>query len=155
MNLELAGRSSSSPGTDGLGLTATQLAPGCGRRVRPDEERLRASGRFRPWAATCWRNGPTCRDGDSSRSSRPRWPAGAIDGVVHNAGRASAGSIRDDDATWESDFSSSCSPPYGSPGWPSHSSGPAMVVLFTLALAAKAPGRRRAELGDGRPAWRS
>ena len=69
-----------------------------------------------------------------------RW--GRIDGVVHNAGRASAGSIETiDDATWESDFQLKLMAAVrltrlalpqlrASQG----------AVLFTLALAAKAPG---------------
>ena len=69
-----------------------------------------------------------------------RW--GRIDGVVHNAGRASGGSIETiDDATWESDFQLKLMaavrltrlalPQLRA----SHG-----AVLFTLALSAKAPG---------------
>ena len=68
-----------------------------------------------------------------------RW--GRIDGVVHNAGRASAGAIESiDDATWEGDFQLKLMAAVrltrlalpqlrASRG----------AVLFTLALAAKAP----------------
>ena len=63
--------------------------------------------RCRRRAATCWRSGPTSHEaGDLEafvEAAVARW--GRIDGVVHNAGRASAGPIESiDDATWESDF---------------------------------------------------
>ena len=114
----------------------------CGR----DEERLRA-------AEAAVRGGGRRRAGATGRrvaapedleafveAAVARW--GRIDGVVHNAGRASAGAIETiDDATWESDFQLKLMAAVrltrlalpqlrASRG----------AVLFTLAMAAKAPG---------------
>jgi NAD(P)-dependent dehydrogenase (short-subunit alcohol dehydrogenase family) len=69
-----------------------------------------------------------------------RW--GRIDAVVHNAGRASAGSIESiDDATWEADFwlKVMASVRLTRLALP-HLRASRGSVLFTLALAAKAPG---------------
>src|SRR3984885_6031102 len=110
MDLELAGKTFLiTGGTDGLGLAlAEQLAAEgaavgvCGR----DEDRLRAAE-----AAVRAAGGDVlAQRADVSRARElqafvegavARW--GRIDGVVHNAGRASAGGIETvDDATWES-----------------------------------------------------
>jgi NAD(P)-dependent dehydrogenase (short-subunit alcohol dehydrogenase family) len=149
MDLELTGKTVLiTGGTDGLGLAlATQLATEgaavavCGR----NEERLRAA------EATVKAAGGDvlAQRADVSRAidleafveaAVSRW--GRIDGVVHNAGRASGGSIETiDDDTWESDFQLKLMaavrltrlalPQLRA----SHGS-----VLFTLALSAKAPG---------------
>jgi NAD(P)-dependent dehydrogenase (short-subunit alcohol dehydrogenase family) len=149
MNLELAGKTVLiTGGTDGLGLAlARQLgAEGasvaiCGR----DEGRLRGAE-------------ASLQDADADvlalrvDVSSPadleafvdaavgRW--GRIDGVVHNAGRSAAGTIESvDDAAWEADLQlklmgavrlTRLALPFlrASRG----------AVLFTLALAAKAPG---------------
>jgi NAD(P)-dependent dehydrogenase (short-subunit alcohol dehydrogenase family) len=149
MNLELADKAILiTGGTDGLGLAlATQLASEgaavavCGR----DEERLRAAeaavqavgGDMLAQRADVSRAGDLEAFVDAAVA---RW--GRIDGVVHNAGRASAGSIETiDDAFWESDFQLKLMaavrltrlvlPQLRA----SHG-----AVLFTLAMAAKAPG---------------
>jgi NAD(P)-dependent dehydrogenase (short-subunit alcohol dehydrogenase family) len=70
-----------------------------------------------------------------------RW--GRIDGVVHNAGRASAGTIESvDDASWESDFQLKLMAAVRL----TRLALPQLrlrrgAILFTLALAAKSPGR--------------
>ena len=149
MDLELAGKVVLiTGGTDGLGLAlATRLAVEdasvavCGR----DEARLRdAETAVRARAATCWRSGPTWqRAGDVAAfvdAAVARW--GRIDGVVHNAGRSAGGAIdRLDDAAWEDDLQLKL---MGAVRLTRHalpqlrtSRG---VVLFTLAMAAKAPG---------------
>ena len=112
MDLELAGKTVLiTGGTDGLGLAlATQLATEgaavavCGR----DEERLRAAeaavrGRRRRRAGAAGRRLADPADLEAFvEAAVARW--GRIDGIVHNAGRASAGSIETiDDETWESD----------------------------------------------------
>jgi NAD(P)-dependent dehydrogenase (short-subunit alcohol dehydrogenase family) len=149
MNLELAGKAVLiTGGTDGLGLAlATQLAAEgaavavCGR----DEERLRvAEGEVQAVGGDVLaQRADVSRAGDLEAfvdAAVARW--GRIDGVVHNAGRASAGSLEGiDDTTWESDFQLTLMaavrltrlalPQLRA----SHGS-----VLFTLALAAKAPG---------------
>src|SRR3984957_14665550 len=149
MNLELAGKAILiTGGTDGLGLAlATQLASEgaavavCGR----DEERLRAAegGGQAVGGEVLAQRADVSRPGDLEAfvdAAVTRW--GRIDGVVHNAGRASSGSIETiDDATWESDFQLKLMaavrltrlalPQLRA----SHG-----AVLFTLALAAKAPG---------------
>ncbi len=149
MDLELAGKAVLiTGGTDGLGLAlATQLASEgaavavCGR----DEERLRAAAGAVQAAGgdVLAQRADVSRAGDLEAfvdAAVARW--GRIDGVVHNAGRASAGSIGTvDDATWEADFQLKLMAAVrltrlalpqlrASRG----------AVLFTLALAAKAPG---------------
>ena len=149
MDLELTGKTVLiTGGTDGLGLAlATKLATEgaaiavCGR----DEERLRAAE-----AAVRAVGGDVlalradvsqAQDlEDFVEAAVERW--GRIDGIVHNAGRASAGSIETiDDETWESDvqlklmaavrLTRLALPMLRA----SHG-----AVLFTLAVSAKAPG---------------
>ncbi len=149
MNLEMAGKAVLiTGGTEGLGLAlATQLASEgaavaiCGR----DEERLRTA----EGAVQAVGGDVLAQRADVTRAADleafldaavARW--GRVDGVVHNAGRASAGPIETiNDATWESDFqlklmaavrlTRMALPQLRA----SHG-----AVLFTLALAAKAPG---------------
>jgi len=149
MDLELAGKTVLvAGGTDGLGLAlAVQLATEgaavavCGRdaeRLRTAEEALQAVG-----GEVLAQRADVTRVGDLQAfvdAATARW--GRIDGVVHNAGRASAGAIETvDDATWESDFQLKLMAAVrltrlalpqlrASQG----------AVLFTLALSAKAPG---------------
>src|SRR6201999_3737209 len=72
-----------------------------------------------------------------------RW--GRIDGIVHNAGRASGGSIETiDDETWESDVQLKLMASVRL----TRLALPMLratrgAVLFTLAVSAKAPGRSR------------
>ena len=152
MDLELAGKTFLiTGGTDGLGLAlARQLAVEgasvavCGR----DEERLRAAeeavtaaagseGSVLAVRADVAQADDLAAFADSTRS---RW--GRIDGIVHNAGRASAGALETiNDATWEADFQLKLMaavrltrlalPELRANGG---------AVLFTLAMAAKAPG---------------
>ena len=76
----------------------------------------------------------------SSRRRSSRW--GRIDGVVHNAGRASAGSIETiDDETWESDFQLKLMAAVRLTRLAlPHLRASRGAVLFTLAMSAKAPG---------------
>jgi NAD(P)-dependent dehydrogenase (short-subunit alcohol dehydrogenase family) len=149
MDLELTGKTVLiTGGTDGLGLAlATQLATEgaavavCGR----DEDRLRAA----ETAVRAVGGDVLAQRADVSRAedieafveaAATRW--GRIDGIVHNAGRASAGSIETiDDETWESDVQLKLMAAVrltrlalpllrASQG----------AVLFTLAVSAKAPG---------------
>jgi NAD(P)-dependent dehydrogenase (short-subunit alcohol dehydrogenase family) len=149
MDLELAGKTVLiTGGTDGLGLAlASQLASEgavvavCGR----DEERLHvAEGALQAMGGDV-----LVRRADVSQAADleafvaatvARW--GRIDGIVHNAGRASGGAIETiDDRTWESDFQLKLMaavrltrlalPQLRA----SHG-----AVLFTLAVSAKAPG---------------
>jgi NAD(P)-dependent dehydrogenase (short-subunit alcohol dehydrogenase family) len=149
MDLELTGKTFLiTGGTDGLGLAlATQLATEggavavCGR----DEERLRAA------EATVKAAGGDvlAQRADVSQASdleafveaaMARW--GRIDGIVHNAGRASGGSIETiDDETWESDIELKLMAAVRL----TRLALPALrashgAVLFTLAVSAKAPG---------------
>jgi NAD(P)-dependent dehydrogenase (short-subunit alcohol dehydrogenase family) len=149
MDLELNGRTVLiTGGTDGLGLAlATKLATEgaavavCGR----DEDRLRAAEA----AVRAVGGDVLAQRADVSRAedieafveaTAARW--GRIDGIVHNAGRASAGSIETiADETWESDVQLKLMAAVrltrlalpllrASQG----------AVLFTLAVSAKAPG---------------
>jgi NAD(P)-dependent dehydrogenase (short-subunit alcohol dehydrogenase family) len=112
MELELAGKTVViTGGTDGLGLAlASQLASEgaavavCGR----DEERLHAAEAALQAAGgdvLAWR-ADVSQAADLEAfvaAAVARW--GRIDGIVHNAGRASGGAIETiDDSTWESDF---------------------------------------------------
>jgi NAD(P)-dependent dehydrogenase (short-subunit alcohol dehydrogenase family) len=149
MDLELAGKTVLiTGGTDGLGLAlATQLASEgaavavCGR----NEDRLHAAER----ALKAVSGDVLVQRADVSRAmdlealvtaTVARW--GRLDGIVHNAGRASGGAIETiDDTTWESDFQLKLMaavrltrlalPQLRA----SHG-----AVLFTLAVSAKAPG---------------
>ena len=137
-------------GTDGLGLAlASQLAAEgasvaiCGR----DEERLRAAEGAVTMAAGSEQSVLALR-ADVSRAddlvafaegALSRW--GRIDGVVHNAGRASAGPLESiEDATWEADFQLKLMAAVRLTRLTlSHLRDRRGAVLFTLALAAKAP----------------
>jgi NAD(P)-dependent dehydrogenase (short-subunit alcohol dehydrogenase family) len=135
-------------GTDGLGLAlARQLivegaaVAVCGR----DEERLAAAeqaltaggGDVLAFRADAGRAEDLARFVDGALE---RW--GKIDGIVHNAGRSAAGPLdANNDATWEADLQlklmgavrlTRTALPYLR-----QSKG---AVLFTLAMAAKAPG---------------
>jgi NAD(P)-dependent dehydrogenase (short-subunit alcohol dehydrogenase family) len=149
MDLELTGKTVLiTGGTDGLGLAlATQLAAEgaavavCGR----DEDRLRAAE-----AAVKTSGGDVlAQRADVTRArdleafveaAMARW--GRIDAIVHNAGRASGGSIETiDDGTWESDIQLKLMAAVRL----TRLALPALrashgAVLFTLAVAAKAPG---------------
>jgi NAD(P)-dependent dehydrogenase (short-subunit alcohol dehydrogenase family) len=149
MDLGLAGKAVViTGGTDGLGLALAEhlAAEGaavgvCGR----DEERLRAAeGTLRAAGGDVLaQRADVSRPDDLEafvEAAVERW--GRIDGVVHNAGRASSGTVEAvDDATWESDFQLKLMaavrltrlalPQLRA----SHG-----AVLFTLALSAKAPG---------------
>ncbi len=149
MDLEFTGKTVLiTGGTDGLGLAlATQLATEgaavavCGR----DEERLRTAE-----AAVRAAGGDVlAQRADVSRADdleafveavMARW--GRIDGIVHNAGRASGGSIdMIDDETWESDVQLKLMAAVRL----TRLALPALrashgAILFTLAVSAKAPG---------------
>ncbi len=149
MDLELAGKVVLiTGGTDGLGLAlATQLAGEgasvavCGRSV----DRL-GSARTEIEAGG---GDVLAMQADVSKPQEPekfvdasieRW--GRIDAVVHNAGRASGGSLESiDDSTWEEDFQLKlmASVRLTRLALP-HLRASRGSVLFTLALAAKAPG---------------
>src|SRR3984957_14322767 len=151
MNLELAGKVFLiTGGTDGLGLAlATQLASEgaavaiCGR----DEERLRAAEAAVQAAGgdVLAQRADVSRTGDLQAfldAAVARW--GRVDGVVHNAGRASGGPIETiEDSTWESDFQLKLMAAVRL----TRLALPQLrarrgAVLFTLALSAKAPGAR-------------
>src|ERR1700722_17270848 len=112
MDLELTGKTVLiTGGTDGLGLAlATRLvaegaAGGGGGR---DEERLRAAEAAVRAAGgdVLAQRADVTRAGDLEafvEAAVTRW--GRIDGVVHNAGRASGGSIETiEDSSWAQDF---------------------------------------------------
>jgi NAD(P)-dependent dehydrogenase (short-subunit alcohol dehydrogenase family) len=149
MDLELAGKTVLiTGGTDGLGLAlATELATEgavvavCGR----DEERLAAAEE----AVRSVGGEVLAQRADVSvpadleafvDAAVARW--GRIDGVVHNAGHASAGAIETiDDATWESDFQLKLMAAVRLTRLAlPHLRASQGAVLFTLAMAAKAPG---------------
>ena len=149
MDLELTGKTILiTGGTDGLGLAlATRLANEgaavavCGR----DEERLRAA----ETAIRAVGGDVLAQRADVSQvkdleafveAAVARW--GRIDGIVHNAGRASAGSIEAiDDETWESDVQLKlmASVRLTRLALPMLRASQG-AVLFTLAMSAKAPG---------------
>src|SRR5580692_7553285 len=149
MDLELTGKTVLiTGGTDGLGLAlATKLASEgaavavCGR----DEERLRAAEA----AVRAVGGDVLAQRADVSQAkdleafveaASARW--GRLDGIVHNAGRASAGSIETiDDATWKSDVQLKLMAAVRLTRLAlPHLRAAKGAVLFTLALAAKAPG---------------
>jgi len=135
-------------GTDGLGLAlAGQLATEgasvavCGR----DEERLRVA---RATLADADADALVQRADVSSPADLEafvdaavgRW--GRIDGVVHNAGRSAAGRLEStDDAAWESDIELKLMAAVRLTRLVlPHLRASRGAVLFTLAMAAKAPG---------------
>ncbi len=150
MDLELGGKVVLiTGGTDGLGLAlATRLAREgasiavCGR----DEERLGAAARSLEEAGG---GQILAQRVDVSRPEdlealvdavMARW--GRIDGIVHNAGRSSGGAIEalDDDA-WESDLQLKLMAAVRLTRLALPHLRAAMgSILFTLAIAAKAPG---------------
>ena len=149
MELELAGKVVMvTGGSDGLGLAlATRLvAEGasvaiCGR----DEARLAAAGaslRAAGGDVLAQRADVSVPDDLAAfaEAAVSRW--GRIDGVVHNAGRASAGAIETiDDTTWESDVALKLMAAVRLTRLAlPHLRAAKGTVLFTLALAAKAPG---------------
>ncbi len=148
MDLELAGKTVLiTGGTDGLGLAlATELAiegaavAVCGR----DEERLAAAKAALQAVGgdVLAQRADVSLPGDLESfvdAAAARW--GRIDGVVHNAGRASAGAIETiDDATWESDFQLKLMAAVRLTRLTlPHLRESRGAVLFTLAMAAKAP----------------
>jgi NAD(P)-dependent dehydrogenase (short-subunit alcohol dehydrogenase family) len=149
MDLELAGKAVLiTGGTDGLGLALAEhlAAEGaavgvCGR----DEDRLRAAeGALRGAGGDVLaQRADVARPEDLEAfvdAAVARW--GRIDGVVHNAGRASSGTIAAlDDATWESDVQLKLMAAVRLTRLAlPHLRASQGAVLFTLALSAKAPG---------------
>jgi NAD(P)-dependent dehydrogenase (short-subunit alcohol dehydrogenase family) len=149
MDLELAGKVVLiTGGTDGLGLAlAGQLAGEgasvavCGR----DEARLRAAHAALEDAGgdVLAQRADVSSPADLEAfvdAAVGRW--GRIDGVVHNAGRASAGTLESiDDATWESDVELKLMAAVRLTRLAlPHLRASRGAVLFALALAAKAPG---------------
>jgi NAD(P)-dependent dehydrogenase (short-subunit alcohol dehydrogenase family) len=148
VDLELAGKVVLiTGGTDGLGLALASELAGEGASVAVCG---RAEGRLESARTVVEAGGgdvlavqaDVSKPGDLARfveASVARW--GRIDAVVHNAGRASAGSIESiDDATWEEDFQLKlmASVRLTRLALP-HLRASRGSVLFTLALAAKAP----------------
>ena len=149
MDLELGGKAVLiTGGTDGLGLAlAKRLAAEgasvavCGRdpdRVDAAEALLsEVSGEVLAQQADV--TNPADLDA-FVEAAIERW--GRIDGIVHNAGRASGGPIQSiDDATWESDFQLKLMAAVRL----SRLTLPELraargSILFTLAISAKAPG---------------
>ena len=149
MDLELAGKVVLiTGGTDGLGLAlATRLAAEgasvaiCGRdeeRLGAAESRLHAGhGDVLSVRADVSVAADLAAFVDAAAD---RW--GRIDGVVHNAGRASAGPLESiDDDTWESDVQLKLMAAVRLTRLTlPHLRASHGAVLFTLAMAAKAPG---------------
>ena len=149
MDLELAGKVVLiTGGTDGLGLgLAKRLAAEgasvavCGR----DEERLRAAETAlrQAGADVLVQRADVARAADVAAfvdAAVARWDR--IDGVVHNAGRSAAGTIDGlDDAAWDEDLQLKLmgAVRLTRRALPQLRAGRG-VVLFTLAVAAKAPG---------------
>lgn len=149
MDLELSGKAVLiTGGTDGLGLAlAKRLAAEgasvavCGRdpdRMRAAETSLREIG-GQVLARQADVTSPDALDGFVG-AVRERW--GRIDGIVHNAGRASGGPIQSvEDATWESDFQLKLMAAVRL----TRLALPELretqgSILFTLAISAKTPG---------------
>jgi NAD(P)-dependent dehydrogenase (short-subunit alcohol dehydrogenase family) len=149
MDLELAGKAVLiTGGSDGLGLAlATQLAAEgasvaiCGR----DEERLGIAEAeiLETGGDVLARRADVADPGDIVSfvdAAVARW--GRIDGIVHNAGRSAAGTLESlDDAAWEADFQLKLMAAVRL----TRRALPELrasrgAVLFTLAMAAKAPG---------------
>jgi NAD(P)-dependent dehydrogenase (short-subunit alcohol dehydrogenase family) len=149
MDLDLAGKAVLiAGGTDGLGLAlAKRLAAEgasvavCGRdaaRVQAAEAAVRQAG-----GDAFAQQADVTRPEDLQAfvdAAVARW--GRIDGVVHNAGRASAGAIESiEDATWESDFQLKLMAAVRLTRMVLPRLREARgSILFTLAIAAKAPG---------------
>jgi NAD(P)-dependent dehydrogenase (short-subunit alcohol dehydrogenase family) len=149
VDLELAGKVVLiTGGTDGLGLALAAQVAGeggsvavCGR----SEDRL-ASARTEIEAGggdVLAVQADVSRPADLERFvdlSVARW--GRIDAVVHNAGRASGGSIESiDDRTWEEDFQLKLMASVRLTRLAlTHLRASRGSVLFTLAVSAKAPG---------------
>ncbi len=149
MDLELGGKVVLiTGGTDGLGLAlATQLAAEgaavaiCGRdeeRRRIAESRLQAAGGD-VLAVRADVSDPSDLEA-FAEAAVARW--GRIDGVVHNAGRAAAGPLESiDDDAWESDVHLKLMAAVRLTRLTlSHLRASHGAILFTLAMAAKAPG---------------
>ncbi len=149
MDLELAGKVVLvTGGSDGLGLAlAAQLAAEgasvaiCGR----DEERLRAAESSLQEAGgdvlAVRADVAVALDLEAFVDAAvARW--GRIDGVVHNAGRAAAGPLESiDDDTWETDLQLKLMAAVRLTRLAlPHLRASGGAVLFTLAMAAKAPG---------------
>ena len=151
MDLELAGKVVLvTGGTDGLGLALAGRLTSEGASVAVcgrDEGRLAAAD------ATLREAGGDvlARRADVSspedlealvEAAVARW--GRIDGVVHNAGRASGGTLESiDDATWESDVELKLMAAVRLTRLAlPHLRASRGAVLFTLAMSAKAPGAR-------------
>jgi NAD(P)-dependent dehydrogenase (short-subunit alcohol dehydrogenase family) len=149
MDLELAGKVVLiTGGTDGLGLALAQrlVAEGasvavCGR----DEERLSSAedGLVAQGGDVLALRVDAAQAADIARfvdEAVDRW--GRIDGVVHNAGRSAAGTLEaNDDAVWEDDLALKV---MGAVRL-TRAALPELrrsrgAALFTLAMAAKAPG---------------
>ena len=152
MDLELTERAFLiTGGTDGLGLAlASQLAAEgasvgiCGRdedRLGTAEAAVTAEARSDDAVLAVRADVSRAEDLEAFvQGALARW--GRIDGVVHNAGRASAGPLESiDDATWEADLQLKLMAAVRL----TRLTLPQLranrgSVLFTLAMAAKAPG---------------
>ncbi len=149
MNLELSGKVALiTGGTDGLGLALAKRLVDEGASVAVcgrDEERVRAAEaelREEDGDALALRADVTRLEDleEFVDAAVSQW--GRIDGIVHNAGRASAGAIESiDDATWEADFQLKLMAAVRLTRLALPKLREAEgSILFTLALAAKAPG---------------
>ena len=165
MDLELAGKVVLiTGGTDGLGLAlAGRLASEgasvavCGRdeaRLAAAEATLRDAG-----GDVLAQRADVSSPEDLEalvEAAVARW--GRIDGVVHNAGRASGGTLESiDDATWESDVELKLMAAVRLTRLAlPHLRASRGAVLFTLAMSAKAPGARASPARSPvPPAWPS
>jgi NAD(P)-dependent dehydrogenase (short-subunit alcohol dehydrogenase family) len=149
VDLELAGKVVLiTGGTDGLGLALAAQLAGEGASVavcgRSEDRLVSARTEIETGGGDVLAVRADVSKGEDLERfvevSIARW--GRIDAVVHNAGRASAGSIESiDDATWEADFwlKVMASVRLTRLALP-HLRASRGSVLFTLALAAKTPG---------------